>query len=183
MIYLGGLRFYREETDMASVHLYESSVVYCTPKRIVVTHSTNTAPRYVVYSVGPIDLQAGDIVQIIWQFVVEIPEDQTRWIGIGRTLTRSNGAPPSHPTGGFTGVTVGFGAMFNADGPNMHHPPSNGSVCERINSDAESQHYNLYLYATDWNAPDDPQTSTMYLDIVDPPDQKYGALQVLIHRP
>lgn len=167
---------------MPSTIFKQSTVVHCVPKRVVVTHTTNTAPRYAVYSVGPIDLKAGDIVHVIWQFVVEIPEEQTRWIGVGRTITRSTGIPPKAPADHFAGTTVGPAAMFNADGPNMHHPPSNGSFCEVINADTNEQCYNLYLYATDWNAPDDPLQSTMYIDIVDPADQKYGMLQVLVHR-
>lgn len=146
-------------------------------RRIYVTDSTDTDKKYPIYSIGPIDLKAGDIVQIVWQAEVTAPSSErwaAEWIGVGRGITRSSKLPSCTSTE-FDGSIIGRLTMDNFSADTLHHKAMNGIVFEKISEALDHRFYNFYLYAVDSAAPD---YNNPYILL----EATYGYLQVLIHR-
>jgi len=92
----------------------------------------------VLYSVGPLNLRAGTIVDI--KFQAELTNDLRRIVGIGRYVVRTL-SPVST-----SGVKVIKAAMSNVT-PSEHHKVLVHAGAEEIREDLSGVYYNVVIYA------------------------------------
>lgn len=100
--------------------------------------SVNDRPGRVVYSIGPLDLRSGTIVDI--KFQTELTNNLGYNVGVGRYVVRT------HSPVSTTGVRVIKAVMSNVT-PNEHHQVLIHVGAEEIQEDLSGVYYNVVIYA------------------------------------
>jgi hypothetical protein len=96
------------------------------------------AERRVIYSVGPLDIPQGSIVDI--RFQAQLTNDCGSNVGVGRTVVRTNLRT------NVNGVYVTPPAIENIT-PGEHHAVLTQSTIERATEDIDDAFYNVVMYA------------------------------------
>jgi hypothetical protein len=98
----------------------------------------NDRPGRVLYSIGPLDLKSGTIVDI--KFQAELTNDLGYNVGIGRYVVRTNSSVST------TGVRVIKAVMSNVT-PSEHHEVLIHTGAEEIQENLSGVYYNVVIYA------------------------------------
>jgi hypothetical protein len=98
----------------------------------------NDKPGRVLYSIGPLDLTSGTIVDI--KFQAELTNDLGYNVGVGRYVVRT------HSPVSTTGVRVIKAVMSNVT-PNEHHQVLIHTGAEEIKENLSGVYYNVVIYA------------------------------------
>ena len=100
--------------------------------------SVNDRPGRVLYSIGPLDLRSGTIVDI--KFQAELTNDLGYNVGIGRYVVRT------HSSLATTGVRVIKAVMSNVT-PSEHHEVLIHTGAEEIQENLSGVYYNVVILA------------------------------------
>jgi hypothetical protein len=100
--------------------------------------NVNDRSDQVLYSIGPLDLMSGAIVDI--RFQAEVTNDLGHNVGVGRYVVRTNSSLAT------TGVRVIKGVMSNVT-PGEHHQVLTHTGAEEIQEDLSGVYYNVVIYA------------------------------------